>query len=288
MNDQAIGGIMMASRTAHSDAIPKDPDQSSIIKQTRTRRLFNTQQLFALNLAMYGTWYVVGSNIYFTMQNGGPMGWLFSYIIVAAGVSCQAASFAELSSIMPLAGAQYYWTFHYAPPSLKLFLTWIQGWTTWLGYVSMLASTFNTSTLLMQGIINITYPAWKSSGWQTTLMMFAYIFLVTIINLWAFRVVPWFELLAGILNIILFITVLILPWVVAPRNSVNIFLVESFAGGWGKFASFNIGTLSNIYLFIGELCSGLSYLSPVSMFYFSLILCSSTFLRAETSPLRRL
>lgn len=250
MDDKAKESIIMGPMTPSPDAMYGN----SIIQQTRTRRLFNTQQLFALNLAIYGTWYIVGSNIYFAMQNGGPMGWLFSYVIVAAGVLCQAASFAELSSITPVAGAQYYWTYHYAPAPMKLFLTWIQGWTTWLGYVSMLASTFNTSILLMQGIINIAYPEWIPNGWQTTLMIFAEITLVTIINLWAFRAVPWFEMLAGILNIFLFLTVLILLWVVAPRNNVSIFLVESLAGGWGKFASFNTGTLSNIYLFIGELC----------------------------------
>ncbi|KAI7911165.1 hypothetical protein M9X92_010679 [Pyricularia oryzae] len=258
---------------APPDAIPRD--FGSITEQTRTRRLFEEKHLLALNITMYGSWYVVGSNIYFAMLNGGPMGWLFSYIIVAAGVLCQAASFAEISSIKPVAGAQYYWTYEFAPPPLKLFLTWIQGWTTWLGYVSMLASTFNTATLLLQGIINIAYPEWIPTGWQTTLMILASITLVTLVNLWAFRAVPWFELLAGILNILLFLTVLILLWVVAPRNSVDVFLVESFAGGWGKFPSFNIGTLSNIYLFVafestvhlGEETRNPKHAVPASMFW---------------------
>lgn len=85
-------------------------------------------------------------------------------------------------------------------------------------------------------------------------MILASITFVTFVNLWAFRAVPWFELLAGILNILLFLTILILLWVVAPRNSVDVFLVESFVGGWGKFPSFNIGTFSNIYMFVGKLC----------------------------------
>lgn len=49
--------------------------------------------------------------MYFALANGGPAAWFFSYIVVSFGALCQTASFAEMASIQPIAGAQYYWTY---------------------------------------------------------------------------------------------------------------------------------------------------------------------------------
>lgn len=73
-------------------------------------------------------------NMYFALNNGGPAAWFWSYIIVLAGVLCQAATFGEMASIQPIAGAQYYWTWNFSPPSCRRFLTWMQGWMTWTGW----------------------------------------------------------------------------------------------------------------------------------------------------------
>ncbi|KAH8195255.1 hypothetical protein TruAng_010579 [Truncatella angustata] len=113
---------------------------SNLEKQTRTRRLFSPVQLFFFNFVYMQLWYSTGGNMYFALANGGPAAWFFGYFIISFGALCQAASFAELASIQPLAGAQYYWTHHFAPESSKLFLTWLQGWTTWIAYIALLAS----------------------------------------------------------------------------------------------------------------------------------------------------
>lgn len=83
-------------------------------------------------------------------------------------------------------------------------------------------------------------------------MSMTYLVLVAAVNLWAFRVVPWVELLAGIVNVVLFLVFLILVWVLAPQNSLDTFLTKSSVGGWGDFVSFNIDSLGTIYLFNGK------------------------------------
>lgn len=80
--------------------------------------------------------------MYFALNNGGPAAWFWSYIIVLAGVLCQAATFGEMASIQPIAGAQYYWTWNFSPPSCKRFLTWMQGWMTWTGRCRFPRTTF--------------------------------------------------------------------------------------------------------------------------------------------------
>lgn len=94
-----------------SEASQTPDDASLLVKQTRIRRLFTEPQLFAFSASYLITWLGVGSSMYYAFLNGGPVAYLFNYVIVLAGVLAQAASLGELASIQPIAGAQYYWTY---------------------------------------------------------------------------------------------------------------------------------------------------------------------------------
>jgi choline transport protein len=61
--------------------------------------------------------------MYYALLKAGPAAYLFNYIIVVIGVLAQAACFGELASIIPIAGAQYYWTYHFSPSNYRMFLT---------------------------------------------------------------------------------------------------------------------------------------------------------------------
>ncbi|ROW17977.1 hypothetical protein VPNG_00211 [Cytospora leucostoma] len=231
---------------------PESRDASLLEKQTRTRRLFSSAQLFSFSLCYMGTWGAVGGNMYYAIVNGGPAGWFFSYIIVFFGVMCQAASLGELASIRPIAGAQYYWTFDFAPTPHRRFLTWIQGWATWIGYIATLASCINYNTTIVEGLVQLRNPEYQLVGWHTTLIVLGTLAFLTLVNMYAFRLVPWFELLSGILNICLFLIFVVVLFAMAPRNSGNIFLETNVSSGWDSyFPAVNIGALSNIFIFVG-------------------------------------
>lgn len=186
---------------------------------------------------------------YFALVNGGPVAWFWGYLIVCAGVLCQAAIFAEMASIQPIAGAQYYWTFKFAPESMKFFLTWLQGWMTWVSYVALLASCLNGVTTMVEGLIEFSDVSLGSGGWHSTVFNFAWVAFCADINIYAFPVVPWFELFSGILNIVLFFLFLVVLWVMSPRSSTNVFFETNMSSGWENyFLSANIGALSNIFI----------------------------------------
>lgn len=189
--------------------------------------------------------------MYFALANGGPAAWIFSYLVVAAGVLCQAATFSEMASIQPIAGAQYYWTWHFAPLGLKRFLTWMQGWSTWAGYMALLASCLNGNTVILEGVIQLAHPEYVTGGWHTALIMIAMLVFCAVINMYAFWLVPWFELLTGFLNVSMVIIIFVVLWAMAPRNSVDIFMQTNVSSGWDNyFVSASLGAISNIYLFI--------------------------------------
>lgn len=192
--------------------------------------------------------------MYYSLLNGGPAGFIFNYIIVIIGVLAQAACLAELASILPIAGAQYYWTYYFSTPKYRMFITWIQGWATWLGYVTFLASIMNSNTLIIQGVVQINNPDYEVTGWRTTIIVVAILTFYTVTNVWFFRAVPWLELVAGIINIAFFIITTVALWVLSPRNKPEFFLTTSQNSGYeSNFLSWNIGMLTHMWNFIGQL-----------------------------------
>lgn len=95
--------------------------------------------------------------MYFAPYNGGPQTFVLSFVIVFCGAIAQAASLGEMASIQPVAGAQYHWTYHLAPQRVRRFATWIQGWATWFGYVSLLAGIANVTIILLESMIQLNH-----------------------------------------------------------------------------------------------------------------------------------
>lgn len=207
--------------------------------------------------------------MYYSMYNGGPSAWFFSYIIVAIGVLFQCAVFGEISSVQPVAGAQYFWTYHFAPRSTKRLLTWLQGWITWAAYVATFASSLNFGTSILEGLIQLNHPGYEVVGWRTTLISLASLMLLTLVNLYAFRIVPWFELLSGFLNVGIFLVFIVIFLVMAPKNGGEIITASNVSSGWDNyFVATQVGALSNIWLFVGK-SSGTACEPQITNFQYS-------------------
>ncbi|KAH7040596.1 amino acid/polyamine transporter I [Microdochium trichocladiopsis] len=174
----------------------------------------------------------IDHNMYYALFNGGPVAFLFNYLVVFIGVLAQTACLAELASNMPIAGAQYYWTYAYSPEKYRLFLTWLQGWATWLAFVATLASILNGNVINLEARIQINSPDYVPGGWHTTLIFLATMAFLTVLNLWVFEVVPWFELVSGVLNLVFFVITFVALWVMAPRNSPEFFLSRTKYSTW--------------------------------------------------------
>lgn len=117
----------------------------------------------------------------------------------------------------------------------------------------MVASCVSGDSTMIEAVIQLTYPDFEMGGWHTTVIMLVIIAFCAIVNIWLFRAVPWFGLLSGILNVSLFAVTVIVLWVMSPRNSGEIFFTAASTSGWDNyFLSANIGSLSNIWLYVGK------------------------------------
>ncbi|KAK1640784.1 amino acid permease [Colletotrichum phormii] len=225
---------------------------SEVYNQTRTRKVFSFSQLFAFSLTYMALWEGMCTNMYFALYNGGPQTFIFSFVIVLCGAIAQAASLGEMASIQPVAGAQYHWTFHLAPARVKRFATWIQGWSTWFGYVSLLAGIANVTIILLESMIELNHPDYVPGGWHTSVLVIAMCVIQGLMNTYCFRVIPWVELVAGVLHVCLFVVFVVVLAVMGTRHSGSFFLETNIASGWtDTFIAWNLGMLTCVWSFTG-------------------------------------
>ncbi|KEF50932.1 uncharacterized protein A1O9_13012 [Exophiala aquamarina CBS 119918] len=247
---------------------PKDgnigADQSALVgspeverglnKMLGVRKQFSDVQILAFALTYMSIWESMNSVMTFVLFNGGPQTFAWSILIVYIGAMSQAASIAEMSSLVPIAGAQYHWTNALAPPGVRKFLTWLQGWMTWLGWVAVLAAIVNVTILVLQALIALQHPTYVGESWHTACLMIAMLLFFGAINSvrWTFFIVPWLELAAGVLHVALFILFVVVLLVMGSRNTTDyIFFHREVLSGWNnQYISWNLGMLTSVGSFI--------------------------------------
>lgn len=74
-------------------------------------------------------------------------------------------------------------------------------------------------------------------------------------NMYTFWLIPWIELFAGILHVIMFIIFVAVLLSLAPRHPSDfVFFNNQSASGWDNgYVSWNLGLLTPVWGFVGEL-----------------------------------
>ncbi|KAL8823872.1 MAG: hypothetical protein Q9191_005482 [Dirinaria sp. TL-2023a] len=191
--------------------------------------------------------------MYFALYNGGPQALAWSFVIAYVGALAQAASLAEMASMQPIAGAQYHWTHALAPKRVKRFATWIQGWVTWFGWISLLAGIANLTASVLQNLIEFNIPTYVGQQWHVTMIVYAIVVSQVLINIFTYKLVPKIELLAGILHVCLFFVFFVVLFVLGRRHTATyVFTSQNFSSGWSNtFVAWNIGMLTSTWSFTG-------------------------------------
>ncbi|KAK7966276.1 uncharacterized protein PG986_000553 [Apiospora aurea] len=225
----------------------------AVHNQTRTRRLFSMSQLFAFSLTYMGTWEGWNVNMTSALLNGGPRALFFGAFLALAGAWAQAASVAEMASLQPVAGAQYHWTYHLAPKRVRRFMCYLQGWATWFGYVALLASIANSVVIQLEALIAFNHPNYVPGGWHTSVMVIGLCVGEGLLNMFAFKLVPWVEMTGGVLHVAMFIVFIILFPVMGTRHNSDILFLDSTASGWvdKPGVSWNLGMITLTWALTG-------------------------------------
>lgn len=174
-------------------------------------------------------------------------------ILSITGNLALAASLAEMASICPIAGAQYHWTYMFAPPGAAPFITWMQGWITVFAWQATATSVTYLTATQIQGLMILNYPDYLPQRWHGTLLMIAIVAVFFVTNVYGIRLLPAIELLGGISHVAFFVALLVALVVLAPKSSATfVFTDLENAGGWSSNGvSWCVGLLTVVYCFVG-------------------------------------
>lgn len=199
------------------------------------------------------TWEGTGALFLAGLQNGGPAGVIYSFLIVWLGNLSLFSTLSELVSMAPTSGGQYHWVAMLAPRSCAKFLSYITGWITATGWLGTVASAGYLSASVLQTVIALTIPSYQPQPYQTLLIFWAFILFAVTINTVLSSLLPKFEGLILILHVLGFFAILIVLVTLGPQGDAK-FLFTTFlnGGNWPtQGLSFFIGMMGNVFAFVG-------------------------------------
>ncbi|GAP85115.2 putative amino acid polyamine transporter I [Rosellinia necatrix] len=189
------------------------------------------------------------------LQNGGPSGILYGYLVVWAGTFSVFATLAELASMAPTSGGQYHWVAMMAPPACRRFLSFLAGWLTLAGWQAATASGAYLTGTGIQGLIILTHPGYleRIQNWHGTLLFWAVLLLGYAINTAMSTLLARFESVVLVFHLLGFFAV-IFPLVLRSEHSASEAVWDNWLnlGGWPtQGLSLSIGILGNVFAFVG-------------------------------------
>jgi choline transport protein len=160
---------------------------------------------------------------------------------------------AEMASMYPVSGGQYYWVALLAPKRYAKFLSWMTGWLSTLGWQSAASTGTYLGGNIIQALLVLNIPGYEPQRWQGTLIMYAVLALTLLVNTYFVRLLPRLEGAVMILHIVGFFAVLVPIIHLAPISS-NAFVWKHFtnlSGYDSNGTSWLIGQSASAILFIG-------------------------------------
>ncbi|KAJ5166315.1 uncharacterized protein N7482_005096 [Penicillium canariense] len=227
---------------------------TSMSSGKRLDRGFGSLSILCLSITLLSSWESVAISFEAGLVNGGPAGLVWGMVLSLIGTSLIMLSLAEMSSMTPLAGAQYHWTAVLAPPRIQAFSTWMQGWITVFGWQATTTSICYLVAAQIQSMVLLNNPSYVPRQWHGTLIMWAIIGLSALVNIYGIKIMPALQMLGGIMHITFFI-VLVIPIILLARRSTPQFVFTELLTaeeGWQSHGiAWCLGMLTVTYAFLG-------------------------------------
>jgi choline transport protein len=155
---------------------------------------------------------------------------------------------------MPLSGGQYHWVSILAPKSYAKFLSYTTGWLTVIGWQAGQASVAFLCATMIQGVAVLNHPDYVPERWQATLILYAILAFMFIINTFLARWLPKLEGLVLCVHILGFFGILIPLVYLAPHGSAkDVFATFLNEGKWQTDGvSFFVGLVTSVVSFLGK------------------------------------
>jgi len=218
-----------ATKSTHADT--RDMQRMGHKQQlVRHFRLLSTISFVAVATA---NWELAVFTLNQGLIDGGRAGLVWSYIWNFAGFLPIVASMAEMSSMSPIAGAQYHWVSEFAPARYQKILSFFTGWFSTLAWQAGNAQGLFLTGTLIQTLISINNPDYPFARWQGTLLVWATTILVFLINFYGTKYLPHMQNIVLAMHTLLYLCLILPVWILAPHgSSASVFTKFDNTGGW--------------------------------------------------------
>ncbi|MCJ1299474.1 hypothetical protein MMC08_002266 [Hypocenomyce scalaris] len=230
-----------------------EADMAEQGKRQQFNRNFGFMSMLGFTTTMMCTWEAVFFSNSTAMVNGGAVTLVYGFIFCFFGSLATAASLAEMVSMAPTSGGQYHWVAMLAPPKSKVFLSWFTGWVATLGWMANTAAGVFFGATMIQGLLVLNYPSYDYQRWQGTLLLYAALLVVFLVNTIGAKLLPKIEGFILIIHTLGFFAILIPLVYLAPHGSPS-FVFGTFinAAGWNSNGlAWFVGLISTNLPFIG-------------------------------------
>ncbi|KAI1105608.1 putative GABA transporter [Jackrogersella minutella] len=253
-NSMLTTSLTRKPRNSHSN------DDEALIrlgKRPLLNRSFGFMSILGLSCSALCSWEGILVTSVPSLLTGGPAAVIWSFVVGWIGITSVYTVMAELASIAPTAGGQYYWVAMMAPESCANFFTYLTAWLTTLAWQAIAITTTYLITTTLQGVVALARPSYIPLPWHTLLIMWAAIALAVLVNSTTGRFLARLEGLILILHLVGFFGILVPLVYFSPHNAPSVVFTTFFDnGGWGSQGlTFFVGLPSIASTLIGADCA---------------------------------
>ncbi|KAJ5577917.1 uncharacterized protein N7459_006881 [Penicillium hispanicum] len=222
-------------------------------KKQVLKRRFGLFSIVGFAMAELITWETVLTLFSEAFENGGPAGAFYGYIIACLSTLSVYTVIAELASMAPIAGGQYYWVYMLAPMRWKKVSSYLIGWLTSLAWIATIATETIFLGTMIEGLITLNNPKFTQQRWQNTLLAWASVVGTFLINVVVPNILPRFEIFMLVLHLAGFVAITATLLALSPKKSADfVFHTSLNEGGWPtQGLSYCVGFIGNIATFVG-------------------------------------
>lgn len=107
--------------------------------------------------------------------------------------------------------------------------------------------------IVLEAMIKMNNPNYVASGWKTAVISIGFSIFQGFLNTHAFQIIPWIEVIAGILYGAEFVIFIVVLAVMGVRNPASFLVSTNYSSGWtNTFVASNVGMLTAIWCFTGR------------------------------------
>lgn len=217
------------------------------------KRRFGFLSIFGFSCCILATWESALALFTEAFENGGPAAVVWGFPIAWLCSLSVYLCLAEMSSIAPISGGQYFWVAILAPQRCKRFCGYLTGWLTSLAWIATLAVGSIFTGTIIQGLIILNYPDYEPKNFHGAFLAWAVIAVAIFVNIVIAGLLPVLEGVILFIHVLGFIAILITLVYLSPHGSAeDVFFRTLNEGNWPtQGLSFCIGFIGNVATFVG-------------------------------------